>query len=561
MTTAVPTPTQISLAGVSVRYADRLVLDRVDLAIRPGERVGVVGDNGAGKSTLLAVLAGQVTPTAGDRRVEVPGGIAHVGQTLDLPPATTVQQTVDHLLADLRSLEAELRAAEEAMGRVPECDLPALLDRYAALTTTYEARDGHAADLRVEAGLTAFGLAGLDRERPIGTMSGGQQARLALAVALASYAELLLLDEPTNDLDAEALAWLEDRLTRHRGTVVVATHDRTFLDGLTSTIVELDRGQARRYGVGYDGYLTAKAVERERQRLAHERWRRDLERHRTLVATTAARVEAIPRKLELDGFGHGAFRARSRDHGSMGRVRRSKEQVRRLLADPVLPATRATRPRRRVHSALGSVTGGARGAGGRPPGRRSSQRVHAAPGPRRTVAGDGPERRGEEHPPARARRGAATHRRDGAGPARHRPPGTGIDPLARGDDGARRVRPRAGRLPRGPRRGAARVRTPPRRRAAPSGRDPLGRSTPPHRSRPSHRAARRPAPARRADQPPLAGPRRGARASPGRLPGHRRPGDPRPTSHSASRLTGAATSGRARHRRRPLKERVSRALA
>lgn len=335
MTTAAPSPTQITLAEATVRFADRLVLDRVDLTIRPGERVGIVGDNGAGKSTLLAVLAGKITPAAGHRRVVVPGGVVHVGQSLDLPPTTTVQQAIDHLLADLRSLEADLRATEAAMGHAAEDELPVLLDRYATLTARYEARDGHAVDVRVDAALTAIGLPGLDRSRPIGTISGGQQARLALAVALASYAELLLLDEPTNDLDAVALAWLTDRLAGHRGTVVVATHDRTFLDQFSSAIVEVDRGQARRYGVGYRGYLSTKAIERERQRLAHERWRDELQRHRTLVERSAARVAAIPRKQELDGFGHGAFRARSRDHGSMGRVRRAKEQVRRLVANPV----------------------------------------------------------------------------------------------------------------------------------------------------------------------------------------------------------------------------------
>ncbi|CAI9402964.1 Energy-dependent translational throttle protein EttA [Nocardioides sp. T2.26MG-1] len=336
--TPASSPTQITLAGASVRYAERLVLDRIDLTIRPGERIGVVGDNGSGKSTLLAVLAGQLTPTAGQRSGTVPGGLVHVGQTLDLPPDSTVQEAVDHLLADLRSLEASLRATEADLGGASEADLAALLCRYAALTEAYEARDGHTTDVRIEAGLTVLGLGGLDRGRPIGTLSGGQQARLGLAVALASPAELLLLDEPTNDLDTSASAWLQDRVARHRGTVVVATHDRSFLDRFSSTVIEVDRGRVRRYGVGYRGYLAAKTVERERWRLEHERWQSDLERHRALVVTSAARVEAIPRKHELDGFGHGAFRARSRDHGSMRRIRRSKEQIRRLLANPV-PAT------------------------------------------------------------------------------------------------------------------------------------------------------------------------------------------------------------------------------
>ncbi|GAB2634116.1 ribosomal protection-like ABC-F family protein [Prescottella soli] len=328
---------QLSLRAASKRYGDRIVLDDVDLPIAPGEKVGVVGDNGSGKSTLLALIAGRTRPDNGDVHVVTPGGVAYAAQSLDLPDGATVQHAIDHVLHDLRALESRIRDTERQMSRAAADELGTVLDEYTRLTSLFESRDGYTVDDRVDAGLHALGLPDLDRSRPFATLSGGERARLALAASLASNAELLLLDEPTNDLDDEAVAWLEDRLLAHRGTVVAVTHDRVFLDRLTPVILEVaDRG-VRRYGDGYDGYLAAKATERRRRLREYEEWRLELDRSAHLVDANAARLEAIPRKQEKAGFGHGAFRARGRDHGAMGRIRNAKERIDRLTRNPVAP--------------------------------------------------------------------------------------------------------------------------------------------------------------------------------------------------------------------------------
>ncbi|MDG3009709.1 ABC-F family ATP-binding cassette domain-containing protein [Rhodococcus sp. D2-41] len=328
---------QLSLRAVSKRFGDLLVFDHLDLTIAPGTGVGIVGDNGAGKSTLLALLAGVLRPDAGEVRVEVPGGVAYAAQSLDLPEEATVADAIDHVLDHLRTLEGRLRELEARIQHADDSELTGLFDRYSCLTALFESMDGHTADERVSAGLHALGLADLDRSRRLTTLSGGQCARVALAASLASNAELLLLDEPTNDLDDAAVGWLENRLLAHRGTVVVVTHDRVFLDRLTSVIVEVaDRG-VRRYGRGYAGYLKAKAVERRQALADYEHWRSELDRSRHLVDTNASRLHAIPRKREKAGFGHGAFRARGRDHGAVGRIRNAKERIQRLTADPVAP--------------------------------------------------------------------------------------------------------------------------------------------------------------------------------------------------------------------------------
>ncbi|WUI39253.1 ATP-binding cassette domain-containing protein [Streptomyces zaomyceticus] len=310
----------------------RTVLDRVSLGVRPGERLGVVGDNGSGKSTLLRLLAGLDTPDNGTVTVDAPGGLGHLAQTLDLPPTATVGDAVDHALAEIRELERGIRAAEAALAVTGD------LAGYAELLARYEARGGAGADRRVETTLRRLGEPGpLDRARPLGTLSGGQRSRLALAAVLAAEPELLLLDEPTNDLDDEAVAWLEERLRAHRGTVVAVSHDRVFLDRVATAVLEVDedRHTVRRYGNGYAGYLAGRAAERARRQREYEEWKEELARYRSLADTNIDRFSAIPRKAPAAFSGAGAFRARSRAHGAMSRIRAARERLARLTAEPV----------------------------------------------------------------------------------------------------------------------------------------------------------------------------------------------------------------------------------
>nr|WP_221333437.1 TlrC/CarA/OleB/SrmB family ABC-F type ribosomal protection protein [Nocardia transvalensis] len=329
------------MSEVTKRYGARPVLDRVSLTVRPGEKVGVVGDNGAGKSTLLRLLAGAEHPDNGDVIVRAPNGIGYLPQTLALPGAATVADAIDLALTELRALERHLRAAEEELETIAAHTDQALLDRhltaYGTLLTRYEARGGYHADQRVDTALSALGLLGLDRTRPLDTLSGGERSRLALAATLAAAPELLLLDEPTNDLDDSAVAWLEQHLRDHRGTVVAVTHDRVFLERITATVLEVDAGRITRHGNGYAGYQAAKAAERRRRQLEFERWRDELARNRRLAESNVMRLEAIPRKAPLAVFGHGSFRSRGRGHGAVVRIRNAKERVTRLTADPVAP--------------------------------------------------------------------------------------------------------------------------------------------------------------------------------------------------------------------------------
>lgn len=325
------------LRSVTVRYADHTVLDNVDLAVQPGDRLALIGDNGAGKSTLLGVLAGTVHLAGGERRVEVPGGCAFAEQHPTFSPGATVDDAVDHLARDMRALEQNIAEVSAALATASPAELPRLLDSLSWYTDHFEARGGYELDLRIERALDELGLGDVVRSRPVSTLSGGQRARLALAVALSSRPELLLLDEPTNDLDHTALEWLTRQMADHRGSLVVVSHDRELLDTVARDIVCVDGGSLRRYGLGYRGYLRARDAERLRQRRDHEEWSADLTRNQAIVDATSIRLRAIPRKQERAAFGHGAFRARSSDHGATSRIRQAKDKVERLRSDPVPP--------------------------------------------------------------------------------------------------------------------------------------------------------------------------------------------------------------------------------
>ncbi|MEV5597922.1 ABC-F family ATP-binding cassette domain-containing protein [Streptomyces sp. NPDC052496] len=324
--------TQIALHAVSKSYGDRLLLDGVSLAVRPGDRVGVVGENGAGKSTLLRILAGLEQPDEGRTVLTADGGTGYLGQVPDLPAGCTADQAVDAALAELRDMEDRLRALEARLG----AGRPQDMEEYGRLLGVFGLRGGYEADARVDKALYGLGLQGVERDRPFGSLSGGEQARLGIACLIAASPEVMLLDEPTNHLDAAALDWLEGALAAHRGTVVAVSHDRLFLQRVADTLVEVDadRRTVVRYGGGYGTFTAAKAAARRRWEQEYEQWCAETARLAEFAAGAAhdvARGRAIKdnNKMAYD-------RAGGRVQASVaGRVRHAQERLRRLNADPV----------------------------------------------------------------------------------------------------------------------------------------------------------------------------------------------------------------------------------
>jgi len=266
-------------------YGDRRVLDGVNLTVSPGRRLGLVGENGAGKSTLLRLLAGAERPDAG--QIERPDQVGLLHQELPYTDGQTVAEVIADALAESRQLLARL----DRLLQPGALDM----DEYATVLTRAEEAEAWDAARRAEQvvdGLGVGGGDGIDPARPLGTLSGGQRSRLALAALLIRRPAALLLDEPTNHLDDDAVAFLEGQLRGMPGVVIVASHDRVFLDEVCTDIVDIDpsRGGITRHGGAYSDYLRAKRAERARWEQAFATQQDEMNALRHAVAVTARQV-------------------------------------------------------------------------------------------------------------------------------------------------------------------------------------------------------------------------------------------------------------------------------
>ena len=237
----------ITLQSVDYGVGGPLLLDGVDLAIEPGERIALIGRNGAGKSTLLKLLSGELKPDDGEVRVESGRRIARLEQEVPQDAAGSVFDVVAAGLGELGTLLGDYHHLVHA----DVVDTDAL----AAVQARIEAAQGWALDRRVAETLERLQL---DGDADFGALSGGMKRRVLLARALVSQPDLLLLDEPTNHLDIAAIDWLEGFLKQWNGALVFVTHDRRFLRALATRIVEIDRGEVTSWPGDWDNYLRRK---------------------------------------------------------------------------------------------------------------------------------------------------------------------------------------------------------------------------------------------------------------------------------------------------------------
>ncbi len=234
----------LRLDAVSLHYGTQVLLDGVDLSITRGERLGLLGRNGAGKTTLLKVLAGEQAPDSGERWVRPGVRLARLEQTLPEGDDLSVYDVVATGLEEAGALLAEYHRLVQA----PEADMDAL----SRVQQRLEAVDGWSLQQRVE---TTMSQLQLPPEAAMGELSGGWRRRVALARALVGEPDILLLDEPTNHLDLPAITWLEEQLCNFRGSLVLITHDRRFLQNVATSIAELDRGHLTLWRGDYQGFL------------------------------------------------------------------------------------------------------------------------------------------------------------------------------------------------------------------------------------------------------------------------------------------------------------------
>ena len=257
----------ITLENFTKSYGEKSLFAGVDFSMDAGDKVGIVGVNGTGKSTFLKAVAGLIPVDAGEMTTMRGLRIEYLAQDKVFEPENTVLMEV---FRGMSPLMQALRGYELAMAKLADQAADKQLQgEIMKYTTVIDELDGWQLEAAAKTVLTKLGLS--DYTAKAGSLSGGEQKRLALATALIQPCDLLILDEPTNHLDSETIAWLEEYLRGFKGALLMVTHDRYFLDNTSTKILELDKGQAYTYTGNYSSFLEQKAERLEREQSSEQK--------------------------------------------------------------------------------------------------------------------------------------------------------------------------------------------------------------------------------------------------------------------------------------------------
>jgi len=297
----------ISIENLSVEFGVKPLFTDVNYVINRHDRIALVGKNGAGKSTMLKIIAGIQNPTSG--RVGRPKEltIGYLPQVMVLTDSLTVRQETEKAFANTISLEEHLNHLNQELAERTDYDSESyqeLIEEMTDLNEQLTVINSTNRDAEIERTLMGLGFERTDLDRPTAEFSGGWRMRIELAKILLQRPDVLLLDEPTNHLDIESIQWLEKFLASGKSTLLLISHDRAFLDNVTTRTIEITCGTIHDYNVSYSKYVTLHAERIEQQRRAYENQQKMIQETKDFIerfryqATKAIQVQSRIKQLE-----------------------------------------------------------------------------------------------------------------------------------------------------------------------------------------------------------------------------------------------------------------------
>ncbi|MCX7921067.1 MAG: ABC-F family ATP-binding cassette domain-containing protein [Clostridia bacterium] len=270
--------------NISLSFGTNTILENITFNLQESEKVGLVGVNGAGKSTLFKIISGILQPDCGEIYLAKGYKLAFLEQNTGLDSSNTIWDEMLSTYAHLIEIEERIKNLEEKIGVEKNEDrLSSLVKEYSNLTDKYSMSGGYEYTSKVRGVLRGLGFTDNQFALKIETLSGGQKTRLALAKLLLSEPDILLMDEPTNHLDISAIEWLEEFLRNYKKCVFIISHDRYFLDAVTSKTIELENCGCKVYNGNYTAFINQKAVDREIQQKHYDLQQKEISRMEAFI--------------------------------------------------------------------------------------------------------------------------------------------------------------------------------------------------------------------------------------------------------------------------------------